>query len=128
MINVLYVAVGGAIGSVFRYVLSGGIHVWINSTYPWGTFLVNLTGSFLAGFLWRFFEDMLIPQYMRPFIFIGILGGFTTFSSYMLETLNLLRDGEWLPALGNLALHNICGIIVICAGFMLAQLSLNLYK
>ncbi len=128
MINVLYVAVGGAIGSVFRYVFSGGVHVWINSTYPWGTFVVNLTGSFLAGFLWRFFEDMLIPQHMRPFIFIGILGGFTTFSSYMLETLNLLRDGELLPALGNFALHNMCGIIVICAGFMLAQLTLNLFK
>jgi fluoride exporter len=128
MINILYVAVGGALGSVFRYVFSGGVHVWINSTYPWGTFFVNVTGSFLAGFLWRFFEEMLIPPHMRPFLFIGILGGFTTFSSYMLETLNLLRDGELLPAFGNLALHNICGIIVICAGFMLAQLAVHLFK
>ncbi|MBN2107312.1 MAG: fluoride efflux transporter CrcB [Deltaproteobacteria bacterium] len=128
MINVIYVAIGGAIGSVFRYVFSGGVHVWINSTYPWGTFAVNLTGSFIAGFLWRFFEEMLIPAHMRPFIFIGILGGFTTFSSYMLETLNMLRDGEFLAACGNLVLHNLCGIIVISAGFMLAQLLVACFK
>ncbi len=128
MINVVYVAAGGAIGSVLRYAVSGGIHAWSGSTYPWGTFAANMTGSFLAGFLWRFFEELLIPQHMRPFLFIGLLGGFTTFSSYMLETLNLLRDGEWLPALGNLALHNICGMLVICAGFMAAQITVNVFK
>ena len=128
MINVVYVAAGGAIGSVLRYAVSGGVHAWTGSTYPWGTFAANMAGSFLAGFLWRFFEELLIPQHMRPFLFIGLLGGFTTFSSYMLETLNLLRDGEWIAALANLALHNICGILIICAGFMLAQLAVNVFK
>lgn len=128
MINVLYVAAGGAVGSVLRYVFSGGVHAWVSSTYPWGTFAVNLTGSFAAGFLWRLVEEMLLPQHMRPFLFIGLLGGFTTFSSYMLETLSLLRAGQLLPALANLTLHTLCGMIVLCAGFVLAQLVLNLYK
>jgi len=128
MISLLYVALGGAIGTVLRFFLSGGVHVWANSTYPWGTFVVNLTGTFAAGFLWRFFEQMLIPAHMRPFIFIGILGGFTTFSSFMLETLNLFRDGQYLAACGNMLLHNICGMVVIMAGFMLAQVVLNACK
>lgn len=128
MVRVLYVAFGGAIGTVLRFVLSGGVHVWVSSTYPWGTFVVNLTGTFAAGFLWRFFEQMLIPSSMRPFIFIGILGGFTTFSSYMLETLSLCRDGQYLAACGNMLLHNICGMIVLMAGFMLAQVVLNACK
>jgi fluoride exporter len=128
MTRILYVALGGAIGSVLRFVMSGGVHAHVNSTLPWGTFVVNLSGSFLAGFLWRFFEHMLIPSYMRPFIFIGVLGGFTTFSSFMLETLNLCRDGQYLAACGNIVLHNLCGMVVIMAGFMLAQVVLNAFK
>ena len=128
MTRVVYVALGGAIGSVARFVLSGGVHALVNSALPWGTFVVNIAGSFLAGFLWRFFEQMLIPTPLRPFIFIGILGGFTTFSSYMLETLNLCRDGQYLAACGNIMLHNICGMVFIMAGFMLAQVVLNACK
>jgi fluoride exporter len=128
MTSLVYIALGGAIGSVLRFVLSGGVHVWTNSTLPWGTFVVNLVGSFLAGFFWRFFEQMLLPAHMRPFIFIGVLGGFTTFSSYMLETLSLCRDGQYLAACGNVLLHNICGMVVVITGFMLAQVVLNAFK
>ena len=128
MERVLYVALGGAVGSVMRFALSGGVHAWVSSTYPWGTFAVNLAGSLAAGFLWRFFEEMLIPANLRPLIFIGVLGGFTTFSSYMLETLSLLRDGQVMAAAGNILLHNLCGMAVIVAGFLLAQVLLSAFK
>lgn len=128
MMRVFYVALGGAIGSAARFVLSGGVHAWIGSTYPWGTFVVNLAGSFAAGFLWRLFEQLLIAPHLRPFIFIGVLGGFTTFSSYMLETLNLCRDGQYLAACGNMTLHTVCGMVCVMAGWMLAQVVLQALK
>ncbi len=111
------VALGGALGSVLRYGLSGAVHRLIDSEFPWGTMVVNLVGSFLIGFLWDSFERAAFTPAMRTFIFIGVLGAFTTFSTYTLENVNLLRDGELRLALMNVAVSNAVGIALVFAGF-----------
>jgi fluoride exporter len=125
--RVLFIALGGAIGSVLRYVAGGTVHRFAGSTFPWGTLAVNATGSFAIGFLWAFFDRVSGSTLTRSFMFIGILGGYTTFSSYTLETFNLLRDGEIKLGLINMFAANIAGIVFVFAGFYLCQLILS-YK
>ena len=124
MERVLMIALGGAIGSVLRYVTGGTVHRFMGSTFPWGTLTVNLTGSFLIGFLWAFFDRFSGSSVTRSFVFIGILGGFTTFSSYTLETFNLIRDGEVKLGLWNMLAGNLLGLALVFAGFYLCQLIL----
>ncbi|MFC1591405.1 fluoride efflux transporter CrcB [Thermodesulfobacteriota bacterium] len=128
MIKLLAIALGGAIGALFRYGLSGAVHAFLSGMYPWGTLAVNLIGSFLIGFLWHVSEEVILAPHLKMFVFVGILGGFTTFSTYMLETMHLLRDGETGLALGNLLLSNLLGIMLVFAGFMLSQYVLTLFK
>ena len=128
MIKYLLLATGGAIGTILRYSMSGLTYRMVNSVFPWGTIVVNLTGSFAIGLLWGFFEIQNISSNMRNFIFIGILGGFTTFSTYALESLNLFRDGEIKLAMTNMLISNICGLILVFAGFMLSKFIINLIK
>lgn len=102
----ILVAVGGALGSVLRFFLANYCNVQVGGAFPWGIMIVNVTGSFLIGFLFtltgpdgRWFAS---PA-TRDFLMVGICGGYTTFSSFSLNTLNLARDGEWLRAGGNIA-------------------------
>ncbi|MCP4629704.1 MAG: fluoride efflux transporter CrcB, partial [bacterium] len=118
--KILYIAAGGAIGALLRYGLAGLVQNHVSGIFPWGTLAVNLTGSFLIGFLWNLTDQVIIAPQIKTFVFIGILGAFTTFSTYMLETMHLFRDGENLQALGNLLISNLAGIVVIFSGFMLA--------
>jgi CrcB protein len=93
--KIFWIAAGGAIGSVLRYGISTSTHrLFNNINFPWGTLMVNATGSLLIGFLWGLSEANLISAPMRIFLFIGLLGGYTTFSSFSLETMNLIRSGE----------------------------------
>ena len=108
--------------------MSGLTYRMVNSVFPWGTMVVNLTGSFAIGLLWGFFEIQNISSNMRNFLFIGILGGFTTFSTYALESLNLFRDGEIKLAMTNMLISNICGLILVFAGFVLSKYIINLIK
>ncbi len=128
MIKYILLATGGAIGTILRYSMSGLTYRIVNGVFPWGTIFVNLTGSFAIGLLWGFFEIQNISSNMRSFIFIGILGGFTTFSTYALESLNLFRDGEIKLAMTNLLISNICGLLLVFAGFMLSRFIINLIK
>ncbi len=105
------VALGGAVGSVLRYLLQGYL---TRGDFPWGTFAVNLIGSFLIAllfFLWAQGEG--ISSMTRAFVFIGLFGGFTTMSSFSLETVNLAIGGQWLWAMGNILLNG--GICVLGA-------------
>ena len=128
VITISVVAFGGALGSVLRYGLSGAVHRFTGGVFPWGTLAVNLAGSFLIGFLWETFERGVVSPTVRTFIFIGILGAFTTFSTYTLENINLLRDGEVRLAALNVVVSNVLGIALVMAGFWASRFIGELVK
>jgi CrcB protein len=97
----LWIALGSALGGAGRYWCSGVIARHIGETFPWGTLTVNVVGSLLIGLLATVSEPdgrLLMSSTMRQFFMIGVFGGFTTFSSFSLQVLNLVRDGQWAPA------------------------------
>lgn len=114
----MIVALGGALGSVFRYLLgtwTQGLSKSID--FPYGTLAVNLLGCFLIGFLAQLAEARgAFGSESRLFVFIGILGGFTTFSSFGNETVNLLREGGTLNALANVGANVIVGLLLVWLG------------
>ena len=117
-----FVGLGGFIGTLARYWLSGVVARRYGETFPFGTLAVNALGCFVIGFLFHFFYDRsLVPPTLRTVVFIGLLGGFTTFSSYGLQTITLLRDGEVLLALANIAASNILCLILVWLGYILAK-------
>ncbi|HBH62713.1 MAG TPA: fluoride efflux transporter CrcB [Nitrospiraceae bacterium] len=126
MTKFMLLAAGGAIGSLMRYSLSGLTYNYINGIFPWGTLVVNLAGSFAIGFLWGIFEIENMSPEIRNFVFAGILGGFTTFSTFTLESFNLLRDGEIRLAISNILASNIAGIALVFAGFYVSRYIINL--
>lgn len=101
------VAMGGAIGTTLRFWLGGLIANWVGQTFPWGTLVINVTGSFVIGLFATLTAPdgrVLIPGEWRQFVMIGICGGYTTFSSFSLQTLMLAQDGELLGAGLNIGL------------------------
>ena len=101
MRNLGLVALGGALGSTLRWWLSGAIQRWTGSAFPWGTFTVNAVGSLAIGLVAALaLERALVAPAARIFVVVGVLGGFTTFSALSYETFALLRDGQWLAAVG----------------------------
>ena len=121
MIKIILLLTGGAIGTLARYSLSGLAQKLTAGTFPLGTLVVNLVGSFIIGLIWGLWEDSQIQSNTRTFIFVGVLGGFTTFSSFMLESLNLFRDGDTKMALLNILAQNILGIVLVFLGFIVAR-------
>lgn len=121
-------AIGGSLGSMARYLLQGSVqrrageaHGWA-AVFPWGTLAVNLLGCLLIGFLAVLFEErMAIAPETRTFVLIGLLGGFTTFSSFGFETWALVRDGNTLLALANVAASVSVGLAAVVIGAMLAR-------
>jgi fluoride exporter len=108
----LLVASGGALGTAARYALSGTIANAFGETFPWGTLIVNITGSFIIGFFFTLTSPdgrLFVGAQARQFVMTGFCGGYTTFSSFSLQTLNLMRDGEWLYAA-----WNILGSLSLC--------------
>lgn len=114
--------IGGFIGSAGRYALSGVVHRILPAGFPWGTLVVNVLGCFVIGILGGLSEERgLLTADTRTFLMIGVLGGFTTFSSFGFETLQLLRDGQLATAFGNVALQLILGLVAAWIGFAIAR-------
>jgi len=123
----LLIAVGGALGSVARYWMAGAIDERHSTGFPWGTVLVNILGSFVIGVAAALIAGR--PDgtgagwgdNARLFVMVGICGGFTTFSSFSLQTLALLRDGDLLRAGGHIAVSVIACVVATWAGIALVQ-------
>lgn len=106
MNNLLIVMFGSAIGGAFRYWLSGAVYRFLPETFPYGTLAVNVVGSFILGLIIFIFDDReLINSQLRLFLTIGLCGGFTTFSTFSMETFNLLKDSQYFLALLNVGLN-----------------------
>lgn len=132
MVAYLWIALGGALGSVGRYWLNGIVSARFGETLPLGTLAINVIGSFLIGIL----GALTIPEgwmssepraFATRFLMIGVCGGFTTFSSFSLQTLNLMREREWLYAGGNVLLSVALCLIAVWLGFLLGA-ALNSMK
>lgn len=123
--NWLLVAFGGAIGAIFRY----GVSVWFTKPaglFPWTTWLVNLLGCFLAGVFFAFTQKYAFLQNeARLFLMVGILGGFTTFSSFGLETFQLLKQGQIALAVTYAFSSLVVGVIALVIGFYIFQIILQ---
>jgi CrcB protein len=118
--NYVCVIVGGGIGALLRYLSSRGIGALVKTPFPAATLVVNAAGAFIIGFLFGLFESRAVPQGVRLLLITGFLGGFTTFSSYSLETARLFADGRFAPALINIGLHNL-----LCLGLTLLGLGIS---
>lgn len=118
MTNILLVGFGGFIGSILRYLASGSVQQATKSVgFPYGTLAVNVIGCFAIGFLAQLAESRgMFTSEARLFVFVGILGGFTTFSSFGNETLNLARDSQMMSALANIGMNVIIGLIAVWLG------------
>jgi len=116
--NILLVGLGGFIGSVLRYLASGYVQQSSRSIdFPFGTLAVNVIGCFVIGFLAQLAEERgVFTSESRSFILVGILGGFTTFSSFGNETLNLARDSQMLNALANVGANVVLGLLAVWLG------------
>lgn len=127
MLKILYLIVGGAGGTLLRYWVSGLPHKIYGGVFPWGTLAVNLAGSLLIGFFWGLLGRENITQGTRYFLFIGLFGSFTTFSTFAFESLQLFRDGNKKYALANVFISNFFGILLVFAGYALSRFTIN-YK
>jgi CrcB protein len=119
----VWVTLGSALGGLARYWCSDLVARMIGETFPWGTLIVNVSGSFLIGLIATLSGPdgrWIIPAEARQFMMVGILGGYTTFSSFSLQTLNLARDGQWLLAGANIVGSVVLCLVMVWAGHMLA--------
>ncbi len=123
MIKTLVIFVGGGIGSVLRYLVSGWMYVLLGPDFPFGTFAVNIIGSLIIGFFLTIAEDrFLVSPDLRAFVAIGIIGGFTTFSTFTYETLGLLRDGSFFIGATNIVLSITVALLAAWLGTLLGKL------
>jgi CrcB protein len=130
MASYFWIAVGSALGGMARYWCSGLAARLFGETFPWGTLVVNIIGSFVIGF----FAALTGPDgrvdvgvTARQFVAIGLCGGYTTFSSFSIQTLSLMQEGEWFRAGGYIVLSVVCCLVAVWAGHLLAA-SLNAMK
>ncbi|HEX6186303.1 MAG TPA: fluoride efflux transporter CrcB [Pyrinomonadaceae bacterium] len=123
MLRLLLVGLAGLAGTLCRYWLSGAFVRRYGEAFPAGTLAVNLLGCFAAGLLFHFMQERhAFSETARAAVFVGLLGGFTTFSSYGLQTFTLLREGQFGFAALNVVASNLLGVLAVFAGYALAKL------
>ena len=122
MVQVLVVGIGGFLGAILRYGLSGIVHRYTQPGFPWGTFLVNVLGCLVIGAVMCLVEyRQVFSPHLRLFVTIGLLGSFTTFSTLGYETFAMLRENQFHLALGNIALNVFVGVAAVMAGWIAAK-------
>jgi len=114
--NLLFVAIGGAIGSVARYLIQSLIGHYAGSSFPYGTLIVNITGSVFMGLLIGWLGRMMPghTQSIHLFVAVGVLGGYTTFSTFSLESVNLLEEGRWMA----MSLYIVSSVVLSIGGLL----------
>jgi len=115
---VALIGIGSFIGGVLRYLLSIGVQSKFLSAFPFGTFAVNILGCFVIGIIFALGDKMNLSTEWRLFLATGICGGFTTFSAFSMESLALLRDGQFLYAFSYIALSILLGLLAVYLGMM----------
>ena len=120
----VWIGIGGALGSMARAWLALAVARVAGPQFPWGTILINILGSFVIGFFGTLTTNdarFAAPADLRAFVMVGICGGFTTFSSFSLQTLELARDGRIAQAVGNIGLSVVCCLLAVATGYISAD-------
>ena len=122
--KLFWIGLGGFLGAISRYGLSGLVYKLFSDPWmPCGTMICNVLGCFLIGLFGGLIEaKQIFSPHTRLFMFIGLLGGFTTFSTFGMETFNLMREGQWLPSLLNIILTVVLGLTAVWLGFTLTRI------
>ncbi|MBC8316791.1 MAG: fluoride efflux transporter CrcB [Desulfobulbaceae bacterium] len=121
MLKIVAIMTGGGLGAVFRYLLFVWVQRFASPSFPYGTLAVNLIGCFAIGLLWAWFEGTRLIDEWRLFMFTGFLGGFTTFSTFARETMQLMRAGEYKTAFTYILISNLVGIALVFLGYAMAK-------
>ncbi|MGB3681340.1 MAG: fluoride efflux transporter CrcB [Rubrobacteraceae bacterium] len=120
--SLLYVALGGALGASARYLVGAWLGAWLGPGFPWGTLFANMSGSFLIGVVLVLVDGGTLPEGARPLLAVGLLGGYTTFSSFSHESLRLLADTGAFLALMNLFGQVFLGLVFVYLGIVVGRL------
>jgi len=123
MIKFFWIGMGGFFGAIGRYSLSSLMGRWLHEPwFPYGTLACNILGCFLIGYLAGMAEyRQAFPPHIRMLVFVGLLGGFTTFSSFGLETVHLIRESQYIPAIINITVSVAAGLAAVILGLALSK-------
>lgn len=121
MTKIFFLGLGGALGSICRYLISALSNKTLGYNFPWGTLAVNLLGCFFIGIVWALLEEKHMSFNLKLFVFTGFFGGFTTFSAFAIENVSLMRQGAVIPSIAYIAATNILGVVLVFAGFSLVK-------
>ena len=124
----LLIIAGGGIGALLRYSLSLLAQRQFGNNFPYGTLVVNIIGAFIIGFAWEVSQSLIVSDNIKLFVFMGFLGGLTTFSTYSLETVNFFRNNEITKAFTNIVLSNVSCILLVFAGYLSARYLMKLIR
>ncbi|WP_340106726.1 fluoride efflux transporter CrcB [Rhodohalobacter sp. 8-1] len=116
MTNLLWVAAGGAVGAVLRYLLSMKVAAETGAGFPWSTLTVNMVGCLVIGIMWSVTEHKTISDGFLLFVMVGLIGSFTTFSTYGLEGIQLIQSGKLMAGFGYVLLSNLIGLLLVAIG------------
>jgi CrcB protein len=125
-VRLLLICLGGAVGTGARYLIGGLAARWLGSEFPYGTLFINVLGSFLIGFIQQVgLTTLAIPETTRLVLTIGVMGGFTTYSSFSYETISLIENGSWLGAAANIVLTTGLCLAVCVLGLGLGRVAVG---